>query len=390
MANTGNLPVSAPVRSGRASSTQCVCLALVFFVGGSCAPLVAATITNQIPSLSQGVYEASAFNVGLGFGTVGDRVAYSPNLPDGGFSDPVSKPRYESHSVSAHWQVNSKLSVGGLLAQRNFTSLRDDFKFNSYRVDVSYRLPAIAVDTITSLDFSIGSNRASRLDKNSYTQIGENLLRQVSVNSPSDLHWRASLSQNHKLTKNTRYTFFSGVGQTLSRHDGIEGSGVDSTGCVYDFQFFSEGGTVDQRDACGAIQSMNRVYPDELSIERDLSVAPQRDMENNAWFYRVGGNLTSSYNSWQTSLGFYHQRYVRDLLDQRIRNFGGEVLNANNVVTLQATRFMSGNLSYTATLEYNQHQFLDELPVLYTRLTSDRFSNDVVHMTVSVNYLFRR
>ena len=81
---------------------------------------------------------------------------------------------------------------------------------------------------------------------------------------------------------------------------------------------------------------MNRVYPDELSIERDLSVAPQRDMENNAWFYRVGGNLTSSYNSWQTSLGFYHQRYVRDLLDQRIRNFGGEVLNANNVVTLQA------------------------------------------------------
>ena len=77
-------------------------------------------------------------------------------------------------------------------------------------------------------------------------------------------------------------------------------------------------------------------------------------------------------------------------MDKRIRNFGGEVLNTNNVVTLQATRFMSGNLSYTATLEYNQHQFLDELPVLYTRLTADRFSSDVVHMTVSVNYLFRR
>ena len=154
--------------------------------------------------------------------------------------------------------------------------MRDDFKFNSYRLDVSYRLPAMAVDTITSLDFSIGSNRASRLDKNSFTQIGENLLRQVSVNSPSDLHWRASLSQNQRLTQNTRYTLFSGVGQTLSRHDGIDGSGVDSTGCVYDFQFFSEGGTIDQRDACGAIQSMNRVYPCLLYTSpspRDLSTS---------------------------------------------------------------------------------------------------------------------
>ena len=193
MGNTGNLPVSATVRSGRASSTRCVCLALAFFVVSSSTPLLAATITNQFPSSIQGDSEASVFNVGLGFGTVGDRVAYSPNLPDGGFSDPVSKPRYESHIVSAHWQINNKLSVGGLLARRNFTSLRDDFKFNSYRLDVSYRLPAIAVDTITSLDFSLGSNRASRLDKNSFTQIGENLLREVSVNSPSDLHWRCLL-----------------------------------------------------------------------------------------------------------------------------------------------------------------------------------------------------
>jgi len=243
-------------------------------------------------------------------------------------------------------------------------------------------------DTVTTLDFSIGSNRSSRLDKNSFTRLGDNLIRQVSVKSPSDLLWRASLSQNQKLTTRTRYTIFSGVGQTVSRHSGIEGVGVDSSGCIYDFNFLSEGGSVSQRDSCGAIQSMQRIYPDELSIERDLAVAPQKDLQNNGWYYRIGGDLTTNFGPWQTRLAFYHQRYVRDQLDQRIRNVGGQVFDSNNAVTLQATRHYSNKFSYTAALEYNQHQFLDELPVLYTRLTSDRFAGDVIHLTLRVNYLF--
>jgi len=156
-------------------------------------------------------------------------------------------------------------------------------------MDASVLLPPMDEDTVTTLDFSIGSNRSSRLDKNSFTRLGDNLIRQVSVKSPSDLLWRASLSQNQKLTTRTRYTIFSGVGQTVSRHSGID------------------------------IQSMQRIYPDELSIERDLAVAPQKDLQNNGWYYRIGGDLTTNFGPWQTRLAFYHQRYVRDQLDQRIR-----------------------------------------------------------------------
>ncbi len=347
-------------------------------------------VTRVGQASSSGVPVSSTLKLGLGFGTVGDRVDYTPNLPEGGFRAPVNKPRYQSYSLSAQWQGDSRLSAGGQIAKRNFTSLRDDFKFTSYRMDASVRLPAIAADTITSLDFSIGSNNARRLNKNSFTQIGDNLIKQVTVSTPRDLQWRASLSQNQKLTDHTYYTFFGGVGQTLSRHSGISGTGTDSSGCSYDFQFLSDGGTIDQRDVCGAVQTMNRVYPNELSIERDLGVAPQQDMQNNAWFYRVGGDLTADYGRWKTRLAFYHQRYVRDTLDNRIRSFGGEVYDVNNVVSLQATRSVSRKLSYSATLEYNQHQFLEELPVLYTRLTAHRFAGDVVHMTMRINYVFGR
>jgi len=321
---------------------------------------------------------------------VGDRVAYTPNLPDGGFADPVNRARYDSRFLSAHWHSGRRLSIDTTIARRNFTSLRDNFRFNSFGVDASIRLPAIDRGTVTSLELSIASNRTRQLNKNSYTQIGDTLIKQVTVKSPSDLHWRASLSQNKKLTTHTSYTLFSGVGQTVSQHSGIGGLAIDASGCSYDFQFFTEGGTVDQRDRCGAVRTMKRVYPNESSIEREHSIAPQRDMQNNAWFYRVGGNLTARFRSWQTQLAFYHQRYVRDELDARIRSFGGEIIDRNNVIALQATRFVSSRLSYTAVLEYNQHQFLDDLPVLYTRLTSDRFSDDLVHLTVQFNYAFLR
>jgi len=86
----------------------------------------------------------------------------------------------------------------------------------------------------------------------------------------------------------------------------------------------------------------------------------------------------------------YHQRYIRSRLDRRIRSKGGEVYDRNNVISLQATRFVTTSLSFSASLEYNQHQFLDELPVLYTRLTSDRFEGDVVYLTLQINYQLGR
>jgi len=387
------------VRGVRAGNIGWMLSALVFCGVTAVVPVTAAQSANKtVRSNSVAVkdlilsgahrFDEPPLAFGVAVSTVGDRVGYSPNLPQGGFVDPVSQPRYASHRLSAKWNGENNLSLGGSVAVRHFTSLRDRFKFSTYRIDASYALPALSVNTATSLDISLGSNRADQLHKNSYTQIGDNLIKQVTVNSPNDLFWRATLAQEQVLTGRTRYGFFSGVGQTISGHRGLLGTGVDGTGCSYDFQLYANGGVVDQRDICGDIYSMQRIYPDESSIESDLQVAPRKDMQNNAWFYRVGGNLTTNFKRWQTRLSFYHQRYVRDVLDQRIRSRGGKVYDRNNVVSLQATRYVNSSLSYSATLEYNQHQFLDDLPVLYTRLTSDRFEGDVVYLTLQLNYLF--
>jgi hypothetical protein len=328
--------------------------------------------------------------LGLGVATVGDKVQYSPNLPEGGFRPAESRQRYAGNLVSAQWSLDDALSLSAVLESRRFTSLRDSFEFRFYQLDASFALPALEGGTTTSVDLSIATNRAARLHKNSYTSFGDNLIKEVTVSSPRDMQWRASLRQVKQLTDKTSYGFFSGLGQTWTQHREISGMGVDTSGCQYDFNFNTGGGVVSQRDVCGSVRSMLRVYPNEDSIERDLSVAPTMDMQNNAWFYRVGGNFSTRYKKWRAQLAFYHQRYWRSVLDQRIRSYGGEVYDRNNVVTLQATRFLSPRLSYTAALQYNEHQFLDELPVLYTRLTSERFAGDSVHFVVRMNYQFNQ
>lgn len=347
------------------------------------------THTPRSGSILRSTKENSVPTLILGFAvsTVGDRVDYSPNLAGGGFVDPVRKRRFTSHQLSADWISTRNLTLRGSIAFRNFTSLRDQFNFSTYRINASYLLPAMSKDSTTSLDISIGTNRAEHLHKNSFTQVGDNLIKQVTVKSPSDFYWRASLTQEKSLTDRIRFGYFSGVGQTISSHRGLVGTGVDSSGCKYDFQLSTDSGVVDQQDICGNIYSMRRTYPDESSIYNDLQVSPRSDLQNNAWFYRVGGTLTSSFKYWQTKLEFYHQRYIRKELDRRIRNQGGEVYDANNVFSFQAIHFVTKNLSYGATLEYHKHQFLDELPVLYTRLTSDRFAGDVVHLTLQLNYM---
>jgi len=148
--------------------------------------------------------------------------------------------------LSVKWNGENSLSLGGSVAFRHITSLRDHFKFNSYRINARYALPAMSAKTATSVEFSVGSNRADQLQKNSYTQIGDNLIKRVSVHSPNDLFWKASLTQEHLLSARSRYGFFSGFGQTFSAHRGLTGTGVDSSGCSYDFQLHTNGGVVDQ------------------------------------------------------------------------------------------------------------------------------------------------
>ncbi|OED42765.1 hypothetical protein AB833_05370 [Chromatiales bacterium (ex Bugula neritina AB1)] len=333
---------------------------------------------------------ASTARAELSFGlsTVGDKVSYTPNLPTGGFAPPRKKPRYQSRITSINWQANPDWRFTGEHQQQRFISLRDNFSFNRLSFSAEYQLPAIQPHTRTSLDFTISSNRSSVLNKNSYTRIKDNLLTSLRINNPSDLQWQTNVSQTRDISTHSRLTFFTGMGRISSGHDGITGLVRDSSGCQYGFDFGNSGGEIDQLGQCGTVTALNRQYPSDATISRELGVAPIKDLQNNAWFYRVGGGLSTSHQRWSGHIAYYYQQYLRDDLDSRIVANGGTIYDNNQVLALEATHRTGKKLSLSATLEYNQHRFLDKIPVLYTRLTASRFRNDVVYLTLRANYSF--
>jgi len=75
-------------------------------------------------------------------------------------------------------------------------------------------------------------------------------------------------------------------------------------------------------------------------------------------------------------------------IDQRILANDGEIYNNNQVVALEAGNHHFRNLELNARLEYNRHQLLDEVPLLYTRLTASRFKNDALFFTFGARYAF--
>ena len=62
--------------------------------------------------------------------SVGDRVDQSPNLDDGGFASPESKPRFQAFSAGVDWTLNTRSTISVSLARRELNSLRDSFEIN--------------------------------------------------------------------------------------------------------------------------------------------------------------------------------------------------------------------------------------------------------------------
>ena len=91
-------------------------------------------------------------------------------------------------------------------------------------------------------------------------------------------------------------------------------------------------------------------------------------------------------NAWLFSANYYYQRYYRSQLDQRINADGARVHSHNHVLSGKADYRLSNGLTLSATAEYQRHAYLDEIPVLYTKLTSDWFNNSAVFFTVNINY----
>jgi len=336
-------------------------------------------------------YRASARNsttveIQLQHKTVGDSVGYSPNLPQGGNATAVERRRFDENTAQLTIHRGQKLSLHGTVGQRQFTSLRDNFEFNVIGAGLRYQFYAGRTgDTYFVFDFD--SNRAGQLNKNSFTTIDNQVIKSVLIDSPSDSQFTLGFRHLQSLGATASFSVYSHIGKTDTSHDGLSGL-LTRGNCNYAFDFGAAGGTVRQIDTCGNLTALSRIYPNDSTVQEEFGVSPVLDLQNRSTFLRAGASVSKNFNRWFLSADYYYQRYFREILDDRIIQAGGNVFDTNHTFTASAGFRLYRDLTLTATAEYHQHRYLDVVPVLYTRLTSERFNDSAVFVSLNLNYKF--
>lgn len=348
--------------------------------------LTAPVIANEISSDHRSVVP-SRIEIEVQHKTVGDKVAYSPNLPDGTNAPPSQRSRFGEDTAAMVWNFSDRFSIDGSLSQRRFVTLRDDFEFNASRIGLQYRLAA-GVHSSTFLTFDISSNRSKELRKNSYTTIENSVIKEVSVRRPRDLQWNLGLKKEYQFGAGIRLSMSGLVGRTDSRHSGIEGE-IAQGGCNYGFDFGNSGGEVSQIGQCGSLLEVTRIYPTDSTVESEFNVSPVLDFQNKSDFVGVGAAALKELGSWELGAEFYYQRYFRDSLDERITAAGGQAHRGVYTFTTTATYSFTPNLSITAMAEYHSNRYINQVPVLYTTITSSRFDEDAVFLSLGAKYKFQ-
>ena len=354
-------------------------------------PLVVVLATAPVSGAGLSDYTAAAANdtfveIQLEHKTVGDTVGYSPNLPEGGQAAPQEHRRFDENSVQFSFHRGQKLSLTASIGQRQFTSLRDNFEFNVFGGGLRYQFHA-GSDSSTALVFDYNSNRVSQLNKNSYTTIDNQVIKSVAINSPSDSQWNLGFKHLKAFGNSLQLNVHGSIGKTNTGHDGLSGL-LTRGNCNYSFDFGAAGGTIDQIGTCGTLTALSRTYPDDSTVQQEFGVSPVQDLQNRSTFLRAGAGISKNFNRWSITADYYYQQYFREALDDRILLAGGNVYDSNHTFSTSAGFQLTRDLTITAKAEYHQHRYLDQVPVLYTRLTSGRFEDDAVFFSLNLNYRF--
>ncbi len=327
---------------------------------------------------------AAPVEIAVDYKTVGDTVQYQPNLPTGGFATAVKKPRFKESNIGIRWQPIEQLSISGGLSKRRFTTLRDDFGFLKTSIGFRYTSQKLKLKN-TGFWFNFSSNNATELDKNSYTTINNQVIKSVVIKQPTDRILEFGVDRTFKLSSSTRLLTLISIGSTDTKHAGLEGD-LTRGNCEYQFNFSNNGGSVNQLNQCGDITALSRTYPDDNTVQQEFGVSPAIDLRNNSLFSKVGFGFSKDYGKWTFNSHYYFQKYHRDQLDKRIELSQNTAYDRNHVVSTTVQRTITNKLTLSAHAEYQLHRYLDEVPVLYTRLTSERFKDDAVFFSLGLTY----
>ena len=321
--------------------------------------------------------------------TIGDKVSYSPNLVGGGHAYPERRSRHQSTRFEYTHSETPETLLNLSLSQRQLNSVRDSYDIN--QLTINYAIRVSPTLSRYSVDFSFGAllNHSDSLVKNSFTNYAGNLITRSSIENPQDQTLYANVISGFTVSKRVRTKLLVGGGVTRSDHESINGIGVSNNGCQYAFAADSGGGSLRQIGVCGDVINYQQTFVSEDGVSERLGFRPSEDVAYLARFAQFGAQISWSTSSIAMSIGYRYRHYFRGKIDENITVIGNSPVNVSQ--TLEAEVSYQPNRRWKLTLgtTYYSAPFLDDVPMLYTAFTSDRYDNtDVLNFRLVGSWYF--
>lgn len=330
------------------------------------------------------------FAISLLHETVSDTVDQSPNLAEGGFATPVTKPRFKSDGFALSYKPDSHTRFHLLIAKRQMNSLRDSFEINGIRAGMRRRLnPSDTSWYSLGIGFDASVNFSPEIYKNSYTNYDDQLIKEVRIVQPRDARISIRADMAWALTDRLKMQFAlsGGVSQTTQKE--VIGTVQRDNECRYAFSASSQGGSVRQLERCGSLLSYVQKYPTNQSLIDTLGFSVTDDLSYRDYFLGPQISMRWKQGAWSLSTGYEYRQYFRPTLDRRIRQAGDVPVTRSYGGFASANVGLFTHWQLNARVMYQRAAFLDDVPFLYSAFTHERYrGNGVIRFGLTLSRFF--
>lgn len=381
---------TAAPRPGRrppeATGVHRSCAALAALV----AALAGCASSGTIPSYTYYTGAAHALRVGVAAETTGQRVGHAPNLPDGTLADPDRRQRLSGTRLLAELDTAGGWRTGLAFDRRSIVTRRDSFEIDGLALDLARPLgrPRDGHGSGWRLFGRISAHGADELEKNSWTELDGGRLENARVRSPRDVQAGIGIGRGFSLLRRWRFDVSFAAGAASVSHGALVARARDADGCRYSFASGGGGATLGLDAPCGDLQSLERTWPDEGGLDARYGLAPSRDLDWRGLWFEPGLALVRESRMTRVALGWRYRRWFRDGFDERIESRGLRARRSAQVLSLDLARRLGPRVELTAALAWRVAPYLDEVPMLYNRFTSERERRPLTTLTLGLRVGF--
>lgn len=315
-------------------------------------------------------------------------VDYAPNLSDGSQADEQTRPRYVGAQIQGGLSLNRTVRVHGSVGQRRLASKRDENTLNKLSAGLDIHFNGAADERALVYRVEAIYDFATQLTKNSYTHFADQTIKAVKIDEPWDFQLMQSLSYSRALSDRNTILWTAGAGFIKTFQGAISGNSQSDEGCLYDFDISHGQGVITQTEPCANVLAFERTYPSYETIESVLGFHPQDDLTFSAWYSTLGIGYRYTRHRLTTSFGYQFEHINRDAFDDRLIDAGKVPIDSNQVASVIFDFQYSAESTLSLTAQYQSHPMLSTLPLLYTGITSERFSQDALLLNLSFRHTF--